>query len=81
MIFLGLNAAFLVAAAFGGPPDNGFRLFTVILLAIPTLLFFWVKSVRISLHDDGLTYRSIFGEKECAGTRSSVSNTGRSSSE
>lgn len=64
VIFLGLNAAFLVAAAFGGPPDNGFRLFTVALLAVPALLFFWIKSVRISLHDDGLTYRSMFGEKE-----------------
>ena len=31
---------------------------------MPILLFLWLKSVQVTLHSDGISYRSLFGEKE-----------------
>jgi len=55
----------LVFAAFTTPSsDNGFKIFAVTLFAIPVFLIFWLQSVRVTLHSDGISYRSLFGEKE-----------------
>jgi len=62
---LGLGAASLVYVGFtANPPDNRFRIFTLLLLAVPVLLLFWLKSIQVTLHSDGVSYRSMFGEKE-----------------
>jgi hypothetical protein len=65
VIILGLGAASLVLAAFiSTPPEKGFEIFTLLVLAGPVILFFWLMSIRVTLHSDGISYRSLFGEKE-----------------
>jgi hypothetical protein len=66
---LALGAAWLVYIAFTSPPppsgtDYTGRILALILLAVPVLLFFWLNSIQVTLHSDGLSYRSLFGEKE-----------------
>ena len=46
------------------PPDNAFRICALALLAVTVFWFFWLRSVQLSLHPDGVSYRSLFGEKE-----------------
>lgn len=65
VVILGLGAASLVYVSFTTtPPDNGFKTLSLLLLAVPVLLFLWLKSVQVTLHSDGVSYRSMFGEKE-----------------
>jgi Family of unknown function (DUF6585) len=61
---LALGPAALVYLAFTTIPDNGFRIFALALLAIPVFFILWLRSLRVSLHNDGISYRSLFSEKE-----------------
>jgi hypothetical protein len=42
----------------------GGKIFMLSFVIWPIFLFFWVKSVRVTLHSDGISYRTLFGEKE-----------------
>ena len=42
----------------------GGRIFLLSFAVWPVFLFFWVKSVRVTFHTDGISYHSLFGEKE-----------------
>lgn len=65
VVILALGAAWVVYIAFTAhPPDNGFKTFSLLLLAVPVLLFIWLNSIQVALHNDGVSYRSLFGEKE-----------------
>jgi hypothetical protein len=65
VVVLALSTSWFVYAAFTIPsPDNGFKIFALTLFAIPALFFFWLKSIRVTLHPDGISYHSMFGEKE-----------------
>lgn len=65
VVILGLGAGWFVFTAFTtNPPDNGLRVFALFTLGVPILLFFWINSVRVTLHSDGISYQSLFGEKE-----------------
>lgn len=65
VIVLGLGAAWLVYLAFTTPSsDNGSKVFALALLAVPGLLLVWLNSIRVTLHNDGVAYHSLFGEKE-----------------
>ena len=65
VVVLALGTSWFVYAAFTTPStDNGFRIFALTLMAGPVLLFFWLKSIQVTLHTDGISYRSMFGEKE-----------------
>jgi hypothetical protein len=58
-------AGYLVFISFtAAAKDNAFRIFTLTLFAIPAFLLIWVKSVQVTLHSDGISYKSMFGEKE-----------------
>ena len=65
VVILGLSAAWFVYIAFTtSSSDNGFKIFTLVILAFPVLLFLWLNSVQVTLHSDGISYRSLLGEKE-----------------
>ena len=65
VVVLALGTSWFVYAAFTTPStDNGFRIFALLLMAGPVLLFFWLKSIQVTLHTDGISYRSMFGGKE-----------------
>lgn len=65
VVVLALGAGWLAYDAFTtNPPDNSSKTFWLILLAVLVLLFFWLMSVQVRLHHDGISYRSLFGEKE-----------------
>ena len=60
-----LGTSLIVYAAFTMPStDNGFKVFALTLMAGPALLFFWLKSIQVTLHTDGISYHSMFSEKE-----------------
>lgn len=61
---LALMPAAIAGLAFTTTTDKGFQIFALILLAVPIFFIFWLKSIRVSLHNDGISYRSLFGEKE-----------------
>lgn len=62
---LGVAEGFLMFAALSaGPTDTAEKIAALLSLAPFVLLFFWVNSVRVTIHTDGVSYRSIFGEKE-----------------
>ena len=62
---LGLCAALLVYISFTlSPPENDFKVVSLLLLALPVFLFCWLTSIRVTLHSDGISYRSLLGEKE-----------------
>jgi hypothetical protein len=61
---LGLGTASLVYLAFTATPDSAFRILALVLLAVPVFFFVWLRSLQVSLHNDGISYRSLFGEKE-----------------
>lgn len=64
-VALALAPAWFVYVAFTTPStDNGFKIFALTLMAGPVLLFFWLKSIRVTLHADGISYHSMFSEKE-----------------
>jgi hypothetical protein len=44
--------------------SNGVRVFLLLLTVGLIFLFFWVKSVRVTLHSDGITYHTLLGTKE-----------------
>jgi hypothetical protein len=65
VVMMGLSAVPLVCAAFTtAPSDNGFKTVTVLLLAVSVLLVIWLMSIRVTLHNDGISYHSLFGDKE-----------------
>jgi hypothetical protein len=64
MIILVLGPAALVYLAFTGTPDNAFRILALTFLAVPVFFIIWLNSLRVTIHNDGMTYRSLFGEKE-----------------
>jgi hypothetical protein len=65
LVVLALATSWFVYAAFTTPStDNGFKIFALSLFAVPVLLFFWLKSIQVTLHTDGISYHSMFGEKE-----------------
>lgn len=65
---LGLGAAALVYAAFTSLekaiPDIAVKIFTLALLALMVFFFLSLRSLRVSLHNDGISYRSLISEKE-----------------
>jgi hypothetical protein len=62
---LALSTSWYVYSAFTTPsPDNGFKIFALLLTAGPVLLFFWLNSIRVTLHTDGILYHSMFREME-----------------
>ena len=62
---LALSISWFVYAAFTTPStDNGFKIFALLLTAGPVLLFFWLKSIQVTLHTDGISYHSMFREME-----------------
>ncbi len=61
---LALMPASIAYLAFTTTPDKGFQVFALFLLAVPIFFIFWLKSIQVTLHNDGITYRSLFGEKE-----------------
>ncbi len=65
---LGLGAATLVYAAFTSLekaiPDIAVKIFTLALLALMVFFFLSLRSLRVSLHNDGISYRSLISEKE-----------------
>jgi len=65
IILLGLGNAWLTFAALSAAPtETGVKILALLSFAPLVLLFVWVNSVRVTLHTDGISYRSIFGEKE-----------------
>ena len=65
VVILALGAAWLVYVAFtANPRDSGFKTLSLVLLALPVLVFLWLRSIQVTLHSDGISYRSLFGEKE-----------------
>ena len=65
VVILGLFPLWLVYIAFTStPPEREFRIFTLVFLAVPLFFLVWLMSVRVTLHSDGISYRSLFGEKE-----------------
>lgn len=64
-VVLALATSWIVYAAFTTPAnDYGFKIFALALMAGPVLFFFWLRSIRVALHTDGISYRSMFGERE-----------------
>lgn len=54
-----------MATAFTGPVrDNAFRVLSLVLLAAPTLLFIWLNSIQVTINREGVSYHSLFGERE-----------------
>jgi hypothetical protein len=65
LVVLAMGTSWFVCAAFTRPStDNGFKIFALTLMAGPMLLFFWLKSIQVTLHTDGISYHSMFSEKE-----------------
>jgi len=68
VIILGLGAGALVYAAFTSlekaVPDITIKIFTLALLALMVFFFLSLRSLRVSLHKDGISYRSLVVEKE-----------------
>jgi hypothetical protein len=68
VVILGLGAAALVYAAFTSlgkeTPDIVIKIFTLALLALMVFFFLTLKSLRVSLHNDGISYRSLSADKE-----------------
>lgn len=44
--------------------ERGARIFWASVLAVLVLLFVWLLSLRVSLHQEGISYHSLLGEKE-----------------
>jgi hypothetical protein len=61
---LALGPAWLVYVAFTSPSGTPFKTYTLIFFALPAFWFAWLMSLRVTLHPVGITYRSLFGEKE-----------------
>jgi hypothetical protein len=68
VILLGLGAGALVYAAFASldkaVPDLIIKVFTLALLALMVFFFLSLRSLRVSLHNDGISYRSLLVDKE-----------------
>jgi hypothetical protein len=68
VIVLALGAAALVYAAFtsldGAVPDLIIKVLTLALLALMVFFFLSLRSLRVSLHNDGISYRSLLVDKE-----------------
>jgi hypothetical protein len=65
VVILGLFPLWLVYLSFTTvPPDKDFRIVSLAFVAVPAFFLVWLLSLRVTLHSDGMTYRSLFGEKE-----------------
>jgi hypothetical protein len=65
VIIVGLFPLLLVYLAFTAiPRERDFIIFSLVFLAVPVYFLVWLLSLRVTLHIDGITYRSLFGEKE-----------------
>ena len=65
VILLALGPAMLVYSAFTTTPaDNAYRIIALAVFALPAFLFVWLNSLRVTLHSDGITYHTLFRDKE-----------------
>ena len=55
----------LVYSAFTTTPaDNAYRIIALAVFVLPAFLFVWLNSLRVTLHSDGITYHTLFRDKE-----------------
>jgi hypothetical protein len=65
MGILGLFLALMLVLAFvSRHPNPVLGICVLILLVGPVLTFLWLLSLRVTLHSDGISYHTLFGEKE-----------------
>ncbi len=63
-VLLGVALAALAFIAYHNGRHNDIIFGFLASLAIPASLFVWLKSLQVTLHSNGITYHSLFGEKE-----------------
>jgi hypothetical protein len=65
VVILALGAAWLAYLAFTMPSsDSGSKVAALVALCVPVLLLVWLNSIQVTLHNDGVSYKSLLGEKE-----------------
>ena len=64
VVLLGAAEAALSFIAYHNGRHNDIIFAFLSSLAIPASLFVWLKSLQVTLHSNGITYHSLFGEKE-----------------
>jgi hypothetical protein len=63
-VLLGVALAALAFVAYHNGRSHDFILAYLSTLTIPAFLLLWLKSLQVTLHSNGITYHSLFGEKE-----------------
>lgn len=64
IVILAIGGGMLLFGAIANPLFFPMRRVAYPLLVVFASLFIWIKSVRVTIHTDGISYHSLFGEKE-----------------
>jgi len=64
VVILALWPVSIIYYAFTTASDKVFWVSALLLMAVPGWFFVWLWSLQVSLHSDGISYRSLLGEKE-----------------